>query len=64
MIPFSKWQMTCGPIVPDPSMEDWEYERIEWETTNERTVRWDKEQSRYLLAKLGHVEPDIIVRGL
>lgn len=30
MVQFSKWQLTCGPIVPDPSMEEWEYERIEW----------------------------------
>ena len=25
----------------------------EWEVTNERTVRWDKEQTRHLRAKLG-----------
>lgn len=29
----------------------------EWEVKNQRTVRWNKEQSAYLLAKLGSRAP-------
>lgn len=29
----------------------------EWETTGERTVKWNKEQSDYLLRRLASVRP-------
>jgi hypothetical protein len=29
---------------------------IEWETLNERTVKWDKEQTRHLRKRLGQVD--------
>ena len=35
-----------------------EHESPEWETANERTVKWNKEQSSYLLARLGLLHLD------
>ena len=41
----------CYVVSADGGGETWVY-FPEWNTANERTVKWDKEQSQYLLEKL------------
>ena len=44
-----------GPDEERDKKELQEEDSLEWEVTNERTVKWDKEQSEYLMARLRSV---------